>query len=232
MLLVLALLLAGCGGSGSSGGNENGPIAYIVGLESGGHLSARPRRRPQSADAHRARHLPDLVTGRDEDRVRARLRPRRIVSPVRHERGRKRRSPGRRRRDGEWWPQLDAELDEIVFDDAQGISSIGTDGSGLERIGAKGYRLHPAVSPDGKTIVFVQGPAIFAMNADGAPHTLWSNLRGWSREGPARFTLREPEWSPDGKHRSSSSTTCSRSASPGAERPSRSWTPTAGTSAR
>jgi Tol biopolymer transport system component len=203
-LLGLALVLAGCGGSGSSEttSNENGPIAYVVSPVIGQGISVR------DPDGHRSRFTRN---GRD-------IYP--TWSPdgreIAFERGFGKQGASHlfvMNADGSgvhqvgdvatasggpsWMPAGD----EIVFDDIQGgISSIGVDGSGPRHIAAKAF--NPTVSPDGKTIAFVRGPAIYAINADGSnAHALLEPPESsTSGKDMHLFTLREPQWMPDGDH--------------------------------
>jgi TolB protein len=204
VLLGLALVLAGCGGSGSpgSGSNENGPIAYVVSPVTGQGISVR------DPDGHRSRLTRN---GRD-------IYP--TWSPdgtkIAFERGFGKQGASHlfvMNADGSDVHQVDDVVtvsggpswmpdgDEVVFDDIRGgISSVGIDGSGLRRIGGKG--LNPTVSPDGKTIVFIRAPAIYAMNSDGSgAHPLVEPPEAsTSGKDMHLFTLREPQWTPDGDH--------------------------------
>jgi Tol biopolymer transport system component len=204
MLLGLVLVLAGCGGSGSSGtgSNENGPIAYVVSPVVGQGISVR------DPDGHRSRLTRN---GRD---IYPTWSP--DGSEIAFERGFGKQGASRlfvMNADGSgvhqvgdvatasggpsWMP----DGDEIVFDDIQGgISSIGVDGSGLRRLVGKAF--NPTVSPDGKTIAFVRGPAIYAIDADGgdAHPLLEPPEASTSGKDSHIFTFREPAWTPDGNH--------------------------------
>jgi Tol biopolymer transport system component len=201
VVFALGLLLAGCGGSSSSGTKENGPIAYIVAPAIGQGISTR------EPDGHRARLT---HSGRD-------IYP--TWSPdgtkIAFERGFGKEGGSHlfvMNADGSdvhqvsvvetasGGPSWTPDGSELVFDTALGISSIGADGSAPRHLGAKGFS--PTVSPDGKTIVFERTPGLVAMNADGSgEHKLVEPPRGsTSGKNATLFTLREPEWAPDGKH--------------------------------
>jgi len=202
-VFALGLLLAGCGGSSSSGSKENGPIAYIVAPVVGQGISTR------DPDGHRARLT---HSGRD-------IYP--TWSPdgtkIAFERGFGRQGASHlfvMNADGSavhqvgdiatasggpsWMP----DGDEIVFDDIKGgISSIGVDGTGLRSIVDKAFS--PSVSPDGKTIAFVRGPSIYTVNAAGGdarpvvepPEPMNSSM---NTKDSHLFTFREPAWTPEG----------------------------------
>jgi Tol biopolymer transport system component len=85
----------------------------------------------------------------------------------------------------------------IAFGDGRGISTVGMDGTGLEKLTSNGTS--PAWSADGKTIVFVRLPAdLFAMDDDGGNIRRLISARAPEGSQEHLYSVSTPAWSRDG----------------------------------
>jgi Tol biopolymer transport system component len=92
------------------------------------------------------------------------------------------------------WGPGDTELAISDPGTKGGISIVSPDGTGLRKLVSSGY--DPAWSPDGRTIIYIDGGTIYAMNADGTgAHTI---VKPPPSTGKHVYRFFEPAWAPNG----------------------------------
>jgi Tol biopolymer transport system component len=197
-LIVLGLVAAGCGGSGSPSASENGPIVVSASADGKYGLFRRDR---AGHLAQLTRNPHDFYAAVSPDGKRIAFQrflgnngsSQTYVMPI--DGGEPRLLTSAPTGVGVSW---NPDGDRIAFGDGRGgISVISVDGGMVTKLAPKGSL--PAWSPDGDTIAFIAIPALYEMNADGTHRRVILDPAKLNSKTHI-YTFESVDWSPDGRN--------------------------------